>query len=121
MHAALLYKVPGSQKSTRSMVGDQTPTTILPLHAGGLVQDALLPKQSASGLRAVLAPKLAGTQNLAFACARSPVDGFALFSSIASLLGNAGQTNYAAANAVLDATAALQQSQVQTDKQEVQA
>lgn len=76
------------------------------------MRDALLAKQMVASLRQVLAPKASGTRNLSEACVAAPLDGFALFSSIAALLGNAGQANYAAANAVLDAAAAQQQSQV---------
>lgn len=79
---------------------------------GGLAQDATLPKQTAAKLRAVLAPKAAGTQKLLAAAAAAPLGSVALFSSIAALLGNAGQSNYAAANGVLDASAALFQAQV---------
>lgn len=78
------------------------------LLAGGVLQDALLGKQSAAGLRAALAPKLSGGAN---ALRTQPLRQTLLFSSVASLLGNAGQTNYAAANAALDAAAQLQLQQ----------
>lgn len=72
----------------------------------------MLPKQTPTRLRAVLAPKASGPQHVLTAAAAAPLDSVALFSSIASLLGNAGQTNYAAANGVLDAAAQLHQDQV---------
>jgi KR domain len=77
-----------------------------------MTQDAALPKQSAARLRTVLAPRGSGTCNLLAAAAAAPLGGVALFSSIAALLGNAGQSNYAAANALLDAGASAAHAQV---------
>ena len=82
-------------------------------HAGGLLQDGTLLKQTAAMMRAAAAPKLAGAQNLAAAAAGSPLEHVALFSSTAALLGPAGQGNYAAANAQLNAWA--QHTQVTGD------
>ena len=79
------------------------------MHAGGQLADALLPGQSAAGVRAVLAPKLSGSQRLQQLAAAAPVHLSALFSSTAALIGPAGQANYAAANAVLGALARAQQ------------
>ena len=81
------------------------------LHAGGVLADALLLNQTAASLRAVAAPKVAGLQQLSAAAAGQPLVQMLLFSSIAGELGTAGQGNYAAANAALDAAAAnLQQT-----------
>lgn len=82
------------------------------VHAGGVLEDALLPKQTLGSLRRVFAPKLAGLRNLAGALAAAPPAAVALFSSIASLLGSPGQGNYAAANAALDSWALAAQRQV---------
>jgi KR domain len=79
---------------------------------GGLTQDATLAQQSAARLRTVLAPKGSGTRNLLAAAAMTPLGSVALFSSIAALLGNAGQSSYAAANALLDAGAAAAHAKV---------
>ena len=65
--------------------------------------------QTAASLRAAIAPKLVAAQTLRAACAGDPVHRWALFSSLTALLGTAGQANYAAANAQLDAWAAAQQ------------
>lgn len=72
---------------------------------------ALLARQTASGLRSALAPKLSGGLNAAVALGTHPVQQRLLFSSVAALLGNAGQVNYSAANAALDTAAQLLQQQ----------
>lgn len=81
------------------------------LHAGGVLRDATLPNQTLAGLRAVAAPKVAGTSHLAASAGASlqPLAATKLFSSTTSALGNGGQANYAAANAALEATAARMQ------------
>ena len=61
------------------------------------MQDALLGKQTAAGMRAACAPKLSGAAALHRHGADKPVRSWALFSSIAGLIGSSGQANYAAA------------------------
>ena len=80
------------------------------LHASGVLQDSMLQGQSAAGLRVCLAPKVAALTAMSSAIGLLPLRHVALFSSVASLLGTAGQANYAAANAGLDAWAAAQQA-----------
>ncbi|NXS15419.1 PATK synthase, partial [Mystacornis crossleyi] len=50
----------------------------------------------------VLSPKVAGTLNLHWATRGKELDYFVCYSSVTSFLGNATQTNYAAANSFLD-------------------
>ena len=73
----------------------------------------MLPKQTAASLRAAFGAKVQGAVNVASALAGTGTGVLVGFSSIASLLGNAGQINYAAANGALDAWATHQQCQVQ--------
>ena len=80
------------------------------LHASGVLRDSMLQGQSAAGLRVALAPKAAALMAMSSAIGLLPLQHVALFSSVASLLGTAGQANYAAANAGLDAWAAAQQA-----------
>ena len=80
------------------------------MHAGGVLADALLPGQTAAGVRAVLAPKVHGAQQLLQLASSAPMQHTALFSSTAALIGPAGQANYAAANAMLGALAETQQN-----------
>ncbi|KKJ03309.1 hypothetical protein XF14_29160 [Burkholderia gladioli] len=79
------------------------------MHAAGVLDDARLVDQDAARLRRVAAPKLDGARHLLDALAgaspAAPLDFVWLFSSITALHGGAGQANYAAANAALDALA----------------
>jgi NADPH:quinone reductase-like Zn-dependent oxidoreductase/acyl carrier protein len=72
------------------------------IHAAGLLDDGIAGEQDAGRFEKVLWPKVAGTWNLHQATERLDLDFFVCFSSIASLLGNAGQSNYASANAFMD-------------------
>lgn len=79
------------------------------MHAGGVLQDGILLKQSAASVRAVLAPKLRFMQHAASAARLQPVRAVNLFSSVSAFLGSPGQANYAAANSALNAWAELLQ------------
>jgi NADPH:quinone reductase-like Zn-dependent oxidoreductase/3-oxoacyl-(acyl-carrier-protein) synthase len=74
-------------------------------HAAGTLADATLPKQVAASLPHVCSPKANGAWSLHATSVASSVQTFALFSSVTALLGGAGQANYAAGNACLDALA----------------
>ncbi|KWZ39932.1 HAD family hydrolase [Burkholderia savannae] len=75
------------------------------LHCAGTLRDTYLIHKSEDDFRAVLSSKVAGTLNLDRATRGQPLAFFALFSSISGVLGNAGQADYAAANAFMDAFA----------------
>ncbi|MBU8536763.1 SDR family NAD(P)-dependent oxidoreductase [Falsiroseomonas tokyonensis] len=79
------------------------------VQAAGVQRDGLFRNLAEADLRAVLAPKLAGTRALDAATRQDPLHFFALFSSLAGSFGAAGQAGYAAANAFLDAFAAQRQ------------
>jgi acyl transferase domain-containing protein len=74
-------------------------------HAAGTLGDSLLPMKTRADAERVLAPKVLGTLALDAAVGDSALDLFVLFSSISSVAGLAGQGDYAAANAFLDAFA----------------
>ena len=82
------------------------------LHCAGMTADNLIVKKSAPEVAAVLAPKVTGAYHLDQASRGVPLDIFVLFSSVAGALGNAGQADYAAANAFLDHFAAHRNRQV---------
>ena len=75
------------------------------VHAGGILADANVASQTFGGVQAVMAPKVTGLSRLSASTAVSAgaVGTIIGFSSITALLGAAGQENYAAANASLDA------------------
>jgi amino acid adenylation domain-containing protein len=75
------------------------------IHAAGILEDAVLQRQTMEKFEKVMAPKAYGAWILHTLTQDMPLDFFVCFSSSTSLLGNAGQSNYAAANAFLDTLA----------------
>jgi len=75
------------------------------IHGAGILGDNFILKKTPEELQAVLAPKVTGLVNLDLASKELPLDFFITFSSIAGSLGNAGQADYAMANAFMDAYA----------------
>lgn len=72
------------------------------LHAAGVLANGALLRQDVETFQQVLAPKVEGAALLDRLTRSDPLDWFVLFSSIAAILGGAGQANHAAANAYLD-------------------
>ncbi|GHG75414.1 type I polyketide synthase [Comamonas sp. JC664] len=75
------------------------------IHTAGVLEDGVILHQDATRFSRVFAPKVQGALNLHRATANLPLDLFVMYSSAASLVGVAGQSNYVAANSVLDALA----------------
>ncbi|MET7677279.1 SDR family NAD(P)-dependent oxidoreductase [Streptomyces seoulensis] len=91
--AALLASIP-----------DEHPLTAV-VHAAGVVEDAMLEATTPERLSRVLRPKVDAAWNLHELTAGLELTHFVLFSSVAGLVGNAGQAGYAAGNTFLDALA----------------
>lgn len=80
--------------------------TIAPLrgivHAAGLLDDGVLTQQSVARFMGVMRAKVGGAWNLHQLTQGLELEFFVCFSSVASLFGSPGQSNYAAANAFVD-------------------
>ena len=75
------------------------------LHSAGVLDDKKLVDMDVASFEKVMASKVAGARNLHALTKDTDHDMFVLFSSATSAIGNAGQSNYAAANAYLDGLA----------------
>jgi NAD(P)-dependent dehydrogenase (short-subunit alcohol dehydrogenase family)/acyl carrier protein len=80
------------------------------IHSAGVLDDGVLMQQSAARFEKVLAPKVKGAWYLHQHSSSLPLDFFIMFSSIAAIIGWPGQSNYAAANAFMDALAQHRQA-----------
>ncbi|WP_371657295.1 SDR family NAD(P)-dependent oxidoreductase [Streptomyces sp. NBC_00280] len=79
------------------------------IHSAGVLRDSFLLTKTPEDLAAVLAPKVHGTVHLDRLTAHHSLDFFATFSSVVAPLGNAGQADYAFANAFMDGAMAHRQ------------
>ncbi|PYI00702.1 lovastatin nonaketide synthase [Aspergillus sclerotiicarbonarius CBS 121057] len=70
-----------------------------------VLKDTLLSNMSVETMQVVLGPKIDGSRNLDEVFYNEPLDFFILFSSSACVIGNSGQSNYAAANGYLNGLA----------------
>jgi len=75
------------------------------IHAAGSVQDQVMTRMDDEQLLSVLSPKILGSWALHECLKDEPLDFFAMFSSVSSVVVTVGQANYAAANSFLDALA----------------
>jgi NAD(P)-dependent dehydrogenase (short-subunit alcohol dehydrogenase family)/acyl carrier protein len=80
------------------------------MHLAMVLDDGVFTSMNAERIQRVMRPKAWGAWHLHRATQQMPLDFFVLFSSISSLSGGLGQSNYAAANAFLDALAVYRRS-----------
>lgn len=103
-----------SQEDQLARALETIDTTMPPLrgviHAAGVVDDGIIMRQDWKRFSPVLAPKVQGAWNLHTLTRHRTLDFFVLYSSINGLLGNGGQSSYAAANAFLDALAHMRRA-----------
>jgi len=105
--------VSSADEASATAFHSHAPVRVL-LHAGGLLKDATIPNQTAGRANTVMAPKCVGMSRLAMETHARAMRSSVMFSSIASLLGSGGQSNYVAANGWLDAFARVGGSQGRT-------
>ena len=75
------------------------------LHSAGVIQDNYILKKDIKEFEKVLDPKVTGLVNLDKASRDVNLDFLVIFSSLAGITGNVGQSDYSTANAFMDAYA----------------
>ena len=87
-------------EAVRAALGDDAGRVTTLVHGAGALADAALPDKTAEAVGRVVGPKIGGLRAVLAALGTSPR--VVAFGSVAGVLGNPGQADYAAANEALD-------------------
>ncbi|MFD4761877.1 SDR family NAD(P)-dependent oxidoreductase [Streptomyces sp. NPDC058439] len=80
------------------------------VHGAGVLADKLITDKTDEQVEQVMSTKVDGLRALLAATADDPLDVICLFSSVAAVFGNAGQSDYAMANEILGQVASAEQA-----------
>ncbi|MBL8006959.1 MAG: SDR family NAD(P)-dependent oxidoreductase, partial [Ignavibacteria bacterium] len=80
------------------------------IHSAGILDDGVIMNQTKEKFSRVMSPKVLGAWYLHENSKKLKLDFFIMYSSVASLLGSAGQSNHSSANAFLDGLAYYRKS-----------
>ncbi len=109
-----LIKADLTDTNQLAQVLSQIESTLPPLrgvvHCAGVKRDRTILQQDWQSFQEVLTSKVKGAWNLHTLTQKYDLESFILFSSASSLIGSAGQVNYCAGNAFLDALAHARRS-----------
>ena len=98
-----------SNKQAVKQVVDEIRASCPPIAGVGngamVLQDVLFSDMSLDQMQQVLRPKIDGTNHLLEVLQKDKLDFFIMFSSVSSIIGNPGQSNYAAACAYMQSLA----------------
>ncbi|KAK4078956.1 hypothetical protein Trihar35433_61 [Trichoderma harzianum] len=104
-----LYGLDVADKDALTAVRDQIeqdmPSIAGVVNAAMVLSDRSFGELTAKDFRTVFGPKVDGTKNLDELFNDQPLDFFIMFSSLASIVGNRGQSNYVAANLFMSTVA----------------
>jgi acyl transferase domain-containing protein len=98
-----------SRESLVEVIKQHQPSAVI--HCAGVMDDGVVEALTDDRVDAVLAPKVDGAWHLHELTRDLDLSAFVLFSSMASVIGTAGQANYAAANAFLNGLAETRRAQ----------
>ena len=99
-----------SVRATYATISDTMPPIAGVCNAAMVLSDKLFVNMTTGDINTVLGPKVNGTRHLDEIFSFPSLDFFILFSSIGSVIGNAGQSNYHAANLFMTSVAAQRRS-----------